>query len=75
MTLYYSFNYGNAHIVAVSCEEDWGLAPNLHPGGAQREWLINDLSTVDRKQFPWVFAFLHRPLYCTNSDKCVTQTA
>eukprot|EP00012_Vannella_robusta_P009447 CAMPEP_0206198814 /NCGR_PEP_ID=MMETSP0166-20121206/9864_1 /ASSEMBLY_ACC=CAM_ASM_000260 /TAXON_ID=95228 /ORGANISM="Vannella robusta, Strain DIVA3 518/3/11/1/6" /LENGTH=469 /DNA_ID=CAMNT_0053616745 /DNA_START=119 /DNA_END=1528 /DNA_ORIENTATION=- len=75
MTLYYSFNYGNAHIVAISAEAFWGLAPNLHPGGAQHEWLINDLSSVDRETYPWVIAYLHRPLYCTNSNKCVTQTA
>ena len=75
VTMYYSFNYGHMHIVAVSAEEDWGLAPDLHPGGAQYEWLSNDLANVDRSQFPWVVAFLHRPLYCTNHDKCVTQTA
>ena len=73
--MYYSFNYGNTHIIAISAEELWGLAPDLHPGGDQYEWLVLDLQSVNRDEFPWVIAFLHRPLYCTNSDKCVQQTA
>lgn len=75
LTMYYSFNYGNSHIIAISAEEAWGVAQDLHPGGEQYEWLLQDLQSVNRNEFPWIFVFLHRPLYCTNSDECDKATA
>eukprot|EP00339_Tiarina_fusa_P023193 CAMPEP_0117011266 /NCGR_PEP_ID=MMETSP0472-20121206/9724_1 /TAXON_ID=693140 ORGANISM="Tiarina fusus, Strain LIS" /NCGR_SAMPLE_ID=MMETSP0472 /ASSEMBLY_ACC=CAM_ASM_000603 /LENGTH=371 /DNA_ID=CAMNT_0004714019 /DNA_START=298 /DNA_END=1410 /DNA_ORIENTATION=- len=77
VTLYYSFNYGNCHIIALSAEMNFGNATDLMPGNPQYEWLVNDLESVNREYFPWVIIFIHRPLYCTtNSPKrCSTQAS
>ncbi|MCH7638737.1 MAG: metallophosphoesterase family protein [Bacteroidetes bacterium] len=52
--LYYSFDYGQAHFVA--------LATNLStaPGSAQRTWLERDMATTTK---PWKFVFFHNPPY------------
>lgn len=39
---------------------------------AQLDWLIKDLSDANkienRKERPWIIAFGHRPMYCSNID-------
>lgn len=79
LDLYYSFNYGNVHVVAVSMEELFGVAMDMHPGGAQYEWLQADLeqANANREQQPWIIVYAHRPLYCSCDDtkRCVDQAA
>jgi len=31
-------------------------------------WIENDLKSVDRKRYPWIIVFGHRPMYCSNDD-------
>ncbi|MGB2866938.1 MAG: metallophosphoesterase [Bacteroidota bacterium] len=50
---YYSFNFGNIHVVALSCE---GVAID----GAQKAWLQNDLAN---NHSDWLIAFHHRPMH------------
>jgi hypothetical protein len=53
---YYSFDYGNAHIVALEVDgyQDYSV------GSAQYNWLANDLASTSQ---PWKFVFFHFPPY------------
>jgi hypothetical protein len=56
----YSFNYGNAHFICLSSyQQDLNL---------QKTWLQADLiaATAD-PNIKWIFAFMHAPLYTTNT--------
>eukprot|EP01095_Lingulamoeba_sp_RSL-Kostka_P013903 TRINITY_DN5877_c0_g1_i2.p2 TRINITY_DN5877_c0_g1~~TRINITY_DN5877_c0_g1_i2.p2 ORF type:complete len:272 (+),score=81.16 TRINITY_DN5877_c0_g1_i2:822-1637(+) len=68
--MYYSFDYGPAHIIGISMEEYWGRAPNLDPGNPEYEWLQNDLeqAQANRKNVPFVIIHAHHPLYCTETS-------
>jgi hypothetical protein len=60
---WYSFDYGNAHFVALndSVRDEIYLE-------AQRDWLREDLTDVDRATTPWIFVFHHRSIYsCSTS--------
>ncbi len=57
--LYYSFDYGNAHFVALNTEQDFT------PGSPQYNWLEDDLATTSRF---WKFVYLHRPPYSTGNQ-------
>jgi predicted MPP superfamily phosphohydrolase len=61
--LFYSFNYGNVHVIPLSSEfpEYWHI-------DEQYQWLENDLKNVDRKQTPWIISLWHSPWYCSNKD-------
>jgi len=63
---WYSFDYGNAHIVQMSSEHDFT------PGSEQYVWLDADLSRVNRDIFPWVIVTAHRPAY--NSEQHAVDT-
>jgi len=54
---WYSFDYGNVHVVQISSEHD------LRDGSDQRDFLEEDLRSVDRSATPWVILTAHRPLY------------
>lgn len=59
---YYSFDWGNAHFVALNSElyhEDDAVSPE-----EQKAWLERDLKETDR---PWKFVFLHRPIYSSSN--------
>jgi len=70
--LFFSFDYGVAHIIAYSFEQYGGAAPEMHPGGVEYEWLLQDLkwaaSSENRTERPWIIMYGHRPFYCTNTD-------
>jgi predicted phosphodiesterase len=51
---YYSFNYGNIHIVALTVENSVSIS------GAQKTWLQNDLAN---NKSDWLIAFMHRPMH------------
>ena len=51
---YYSFDYGNAHFVALDTNQP------IAPGSAQRAWLEQDLAAITN---PWKFVFFHHPPY------------
>ncbi|MBI4954444.1 MAG: metallophosphoesterase family protein [Myxococcales bacterium] len=55
---WYSFDYGNAHFVALN---DTPAATAT--GQPQVDWLRADLAAVDRQKTPWIFAMHHRPTY------------
>jgi len=59
---WYSFNYGNVHIIMISTEH------NYTRGGALYTWLEKDLKSVDRSQTPFVVLNGHRPMY--TSENC-----
>ena len=69
--MYFSFNYGHAHVIAYSFEEDFGVAPDMHPGGSQYNWLEQDLiwasNAANRTLQPWIIMYGHRPFYCSNT--------
>ncbi len=52
--VYYSFDYGNAHIAVLNTNDMYPMTQ------AQRNWLINDMKTSDAT---WKFIFMHRALY------------
>ena len=56
---WYSFDTGLAHHAVVSSEHD------VTRGSHLRTWLVNDLKSVDRAKTPWVFLYIHRPMYCS----------
>jgi hypothetical protein len=49
---YFSFDYGNAHIVVID------QFTNYTSGSTQYTWLENDLAASNK---PWKFIFLHKP--------------
>jgi len=57
---YYSLNYGNAHYIMLNTEMDLC--------GAQRNWLINDLTVVNNDTtIDWIFVSFHRPPYSSGN--------
>jgi len=59
---WYSFNYGNVHIVMMSTEH------NFTQGSDQYLWMEKDLKNVDRSKTPFVVLTGHRPMY--TSENC-----
>ena len=45
---WYSFDYGNVHVIQISSEHDY------LPGSEQYMWLEEDLKQVDRKNTPFI---------------------
>ncbi|CAB3977176.1 Iron zinc purple acid phosphatase [Paramuricea clavata] len=74
--MWYSFNLGKAHFISYSTEVYFTY--NQSYVDAQIEWLIKDLTEANRienrKEQPWIIAFGHRPMYCSNidDDDCTT---
>jgi 3',5'-cyclic AMP phosphodiesterase CpdA len=69
--VYYSTDIGLVHWIMVAgyCESSKTSSkmPCLDEGTAQRAWLIDDLSKVDRSTTPWVFVVFHQPYMNSNS--------
>jgi acid phosphatase len=77
---WYSFEYGQVHVIMFDTETDFPSAPD-GPGGSQHlnggpfgalgqqlAFLEADLASVDRTVTPWVFAAGHRPWYSTGGS-------
>ncbi|XP_063676669.1 uncharacterized protein LOC134812966 isoform X3 [Bolinopsis microptera] len=61
---YFSFGVGMVHFVAVSTDE------SIDASSTQGEWFKNVLKKVNqnRKQWPWLVVFQHRPIYNSNKN-------
>ncbi len=57
--VYYSFDYGNAHIAVLNTNDMYPMTQ------AQRNWLINDMKQSDAT---WKFIFMHRALYSAGKN-------
>ncbi|XP_068706650.1 acid phosphatase type 7-like isoform X2 [Montipora foliosa] len=72
--MWYSFDISRAHFIAYSTEVYFTQGPVEE----QLHWLTNDLKEANkpenRAKRPWIIAFGHRPMYCSNidSDDCTT---
>ncbi|XP_078688057.1 uncharacterized protein LOC144920069 isoform X2 [Branchiostoma floridae x Branchiostoma belcheri] len=72
--MWYSFNLGRAHFISYSSEVYFTESPEEE----QYRWLVQDLteanSAENRTLHPWIIAFGHRPMYCSNvdGDDCTT---
>jgi len=70
--LYFSFNVGPVHFVAVSTEVYYYGPQILSRVVKQWLWLQQDLKEANkpdnRRDRPWIVLFGHRPMYCTNDD-------
>jgi len=55
---YYSFDYGNAHFVALDTNISYSA------GSAQYTWFVNDLQSTTK---PWRFVYFHHPPYSSSS--------
>ena len=56
---YYSFDYGNAHIVALEVTQE-----DVPPGATMLAWLDQDLAATTQL---WKFVFFHVPAYSNSS--------
>lgn len=57
--VYYSFDYGNAHIAVLNTNDMYPITQ------AQRNWLINDMKQSDAT---WKFVMMHRSLYSAGKN-------
>ncbi len=65
--VYYSFDYGNAHFIALNSNAQ--DAP-FQRGDPQTEWLIADLEA--HRDATWTFVFFHHPLFRAHATRGVT---
>ncbi|KAI6189505.1 hypothetical protein M3Y97_00015700 [Aphelenchoides bicaudatus] len=66
--LFYSFDLGAAHFIALSSEFYYYLQYGTEQLKTQYNWLLNDLkeANANRKNVPWIVVYGHRAMYCTN---------
>jgi len=57
---YYAFTWGNARIISVNTEDRKGNSAPLKKGGAQYQWLENELNNCKET---WKIVFQHIPVY------------
>lgn len=67
-SMFYSFNWGKAHIVMFDTETSYPNAPwDIKLFGDQMAWLRADLAAANapaaRAERPWIVALGHRPIY------------
>ena len=62
---YYSFDYGNAHFIALDSHD-----LDRSPGAAMGQWLTADLAQTDAD---WIFAYWHHPPYTKGSHDSDTE--
>lgn len=60
--LYWSIDIGPVHVIALNSYDNF-----VQNGDRlQREWLLDDLASVDRTTTPWLVVFMHVPFYTSN---------
>ncbi|XP_070536666.1 acid phosphatase type 7-like [Ptychodera flava] len=66
--MWYSFNIGKAHFISYSTEVYFTNGPIE----SHYQWLLDDLREANkpenRSRRPWIIAYGHRPMYCSNVD-------
>ncbi|XP_070496503.1 acid phosphatase type 7 [Chironomus tepperi] len=71
-SLYYSFNLGPVHFIAISTEVYYFMNYGLKTLVNQYQWIEKDLIEAtkpeNRKLRPWIVVFGHRPMYCSNNN-------
>jgi hypothetical protein len=65
---WYTFSYGGVFFLAFDQDQDWQV------GSPQYTFIVNALAAVDRRATPWVVAFNHFPLLCSNYFWCPDAT-
>ncbi len=55
--IYYSFDWGSAHFVALDTELDFT------EGSVQRAWAEKDLAAARERKVPWIIVYFHRAPY------------
>jgi hypothetical protein len=67
--MWFSWNIGPVHWVAYSTEVFFNPSPLYYPE-RMIKWLVEDLTEANKNRHirPWVIAYGHRPMYCSNSD-------
>ncbi|CAF1414200.1 unnamed protein product [Rotaria sp. Silwood1] len=71
--LWYSYNFGSAHIISFSTEVyfwwEYGFAQITN----QYRWLEQDLkwatASENRTKYPWIITMGHQPMYCSNANQ------
>ena len=66
---WYSWDHGPIHFVAFDIDQPYAA------GTAQWAWITADLAAVDRARTPWVIAYNHYPMQCSNYFWCVPDSA
>jgi hypothetical protein len=81
--LYFSYDAGNTHWISYSTEfyfeyeameDHGGVHRNFGPypdlAQKQLEFIENDLIAANKNRHlrPWIFAYAHRPMYCSDAD-------
>eukprot|EP00040_Diaphanoeca_grandis_P037041 m.239430 g.239430 ORF g.239430 m.239430 type:complete len:515 (+) comp33745_c3_seq3:1506-3050(+) len=68
--LYYSWDAGLVHYIALSTELWFGVTDLKTTRETQLAWLEKDLqaANLNRDKVPWVIAHGHRDIYCTTGD-------
>jgi predicted phosphodiesterase len=61
---YFAFTWGNARFFCVNTEDRKGKDAPLKEGGAQYQWLEEELNSCTQ---PWKFVFQHVPVYSAYS--------
>lgn len=66
--MWYSFDIGPVHFLSYSSEVFF--VENGRYIESQKQWILADLGAANQKRHerPWVIAFGHRPMYCSNND-------
>lgn len=72
-SLYYSFDLGSVHFIAITTEVYYFGPNKLQRMNKQYQWLEKDLKAATtpeaRAERPWIVLFGHRPMYCSTNDK------
>jgi hypothetical protein len=68
-TPWYSFDFGNIHFLMMSTEHNFSI------DSQQYNWIVNDLSNVDKTVTPWVIFTGHRPMYIDSNYNDTKHTA
>jgi acid phosphatase type 7 len=61
---WHSYNYGPIHFLAFDQDQNWQI------NSPQYNFIVADLKAVDRTVTPWVIAYNHFPLLCSNNFWC-----
>ena len=71
--LWYSYNFGLAHIISFSTEVYFWWELGFAQIANQFRWLEQDLqwatSSENRTKYPWIITMGHQPMYCSNANQ------